>query len=264
MARIGNISLDVASVSEESAIKYSTHEIAIYPRTFGDILKVYATSQRKWEISTAETPQTNVNVYKELERLMFIGESLPIDLPEIDRYSVGFITNLRLQKTQNVLQSMQISLVEGLRNPLHSCDDITDWLKSDNIVLDTSDFKEGKASVKWYNTTASSSQWVQAPISLPPRFLSTAWIAFWFKVNDITGLTQALAQLIQDANNYLQYNFTSQITDAGKWLRIRFKRADMTVTGVPDWNLINAFKISVSWNTTYTRTYWTDDICAYQ
>jgi hypothetical protein len=264
MARIGNILLDVAGVTEESAVKFSTHEVAIYPQTFGNILKVYATSQRKWEISTAETPQVNVDVYKQLERLMFMGESLPIDLPEIDRYSVGFIVHLRLVKTQSGLQSIQISVLEGLRNPLHSCDSITDWLKSDSIELDTADFKEGKASVKWYNTTASSSQWVQAPISLPPRFLSTAWIAFWLKIDSIDGLSSIVAQLIQDANNYLQYDFKSQVTDAGKWLRIRFQRKDMTRTGNPDWSLINAFKITASWGTTVTRTYWIDDICAYQ
>jgi hypothetical protein len=264
MARIGNILLDVAGITEESAVKFSTHEVAIYPQTFGNILKVYATSQRKWEISTAETPQVNVDVYKQLERLMFMGESLPIDLPEIDRYSVGFIVRLRLTKTQSGLQSIQISVLEGLRNPLHSCDSITDWLKSDSIELDTADFKEGKASVKWYNTTASSSQWVQAPISLPPRFLSTAWIAFWLKIDNIDGLSSIVAQLIQDANNYLQYDFKSQVTNAGKWLRIRFQRKDMTRTGNPDWSLINAFKITASWDTTVTRTYWIDDICAYQ
>jgi hypothetical protein len=264
MARIGDIQLDIAGITEESAVKFSTHEVAIYPQTFGNILKVYATSQRKWEISTAETPQVNVDVYKNLERLMFMGESLIIDLPEIDRYTVGFITRVRLTKTQSGLQSIQITALEGLRNPLHSCDNITDWLKSDSIELDTSDFKEGKASVKWYNTTASSSQWVQAPISLPPRFLSTSWIAFWFKINNIDGLSSIVAQLMQDSNNYLQYDFTNQVSEAGKWLRIRFKRADMTRTGVPDWSLINAFKIIASWNTTVTRTFWIDDICAYQ
>jgi hypothetical protein len=79
MANIGGITLDISSISEESNVKLSAHELAVYPHTFGELYRAYATSQRKWQLTTAET-SANAGLYRKLETLMKIGKSVKVDL----------------------------------------------------------------------------------------------------------------------------------------------------------------------------------------
>jgi len=132
MANIGGITLDISSISEESNVKLSAHELAVYPHTFGELYRAYATSQRKWQLTTAET-SANAGLYRKLETLMKIGKSVKVDLPEIDIYSVGFITSVKLSKTQSAIKHINITIEEGLRNYIHGCDDITDWASNGTL-----------------------------------------------------------------------------------------------------------------------------------
>jgi len=267
MANIGGIQFNVSSISESSAVKYSTHEIAIYPKTFGEIFRAYATSQRKWSLRSAESAVKgyNVDVYRKLERLMLIGQSVTIDLPEIDRYSVGFITAVKLAKSQDVVEEFEVDVEEGIRNPIHACDDITDWTSNGTLVVDTSDFKEGTGSVKFSGTPAAGTAlYANAPISIPPRFLSCDWLAFWFKTDNITDLSSVVVKLFCSSVDYARINVTSQINTAGKWILVRFKRENMSLTGTVDWNKVFAFQIEKTHSTDQTQTNWLDDICAYQ
>jgi len=264
MARIDDITLDVTGISEESNVKLSTHEVAIYPHTFGEIYKAYATSQRKWELTTSET-SANAGLYRKLETLMKIGKSLKVDLPEVDIYSVGFVTSVKLSKTQSMIKNIQVTIEEGLRNYIHGCDDIADWVSNGTLAVDTTDFKEGTGSVKCSGSlTAGTALYAKAPITIPPRFLSCDWMAFWFKTDNITDLSSIVVKLLIDANNYASIDITSQVTEVNSWLLIRFKRAAMTLTGSMDWNSINALQLEKTHSTAQTYSFWIDEICAYQ
>ena len=265
MARIGDVEFNISSVSEDSAVKLSTHEIAIYPHTFGEIYKVYGTTQRRWSLTASETEGFNTDVYVKLERMMRIGKSVRIDLPEIDRYSVGFITAVKRTKTQGAIQEFQVDIDEGLRNPINGCESIEGWESNGTLTLDNVDFKEGEASVKCSGSPdAGVALYAKAPVSMPPRLLSCDWIAFWFKTDNITDLASVVVKFILNSENYASIDVTDQITQANKWILIRFKRENMTVTGTLNWNLINAFKLEKTHNTAQTHSFWIDDICAFQ
>jgi hypothetical protein len=264
MANIGGITLDISSISEESNVKLSAHELAVYPHTFGELYRAYATSQRKWQLTTTET-SANAGLYRKLETLMKIGKSVKVDLPEIDIYSVGFITGVKLSKTQTAIKHIHVTIEEGLRNYIHGCDDISDWASNGTLTVDTSDYKEGTGSVKCSGSPAAGTAlYAKAPITIPPRFLSCDWVAFWFKTDNITDLTSIVIKLIIDANNYASINVTSQVTAVNTWTLIRFRRADMTLTGSVGWNSINALQLEKTHSTAQTFTFWMDEICAYQ
>lgn len=106
--------------------------------------------------------------------------------------------------------------------------------------------------------------YAQAPITVPPRFLSCDWIAFWYRTDNITDLSSLTIKLLVDSSNYAEYTFTSEIVQANKWYRVRFKRADCTITGSVDWDEITAVKIEQTHNTLQTINLWLDEICAYQ
>ncbi|MCD6446502.1 hypothetical protein J7L49_06945 [Candidatus Bathyarchaeota archaeon] len=265
MAKIDTVEFNVSSISENSAVKLSTHEVAIYPHTFGEIYKAYATTQRKWSLTGSETNSFNIDVYRKLERLMRIGKSVTVDLPEINRYSVGFITSVKLSKQQDVISEFQVDVEEGLHNYIHGCDDITDWVSNGTLTVDTNDYKEGTGSVKINGSMdAEVALYAKAPITIPPRFLMCDWIAFWFKTDNITDLSNITVKLLVDNNNYASINVTNQVSQVNTWILIRFKRENMTLTGTIDWNRVAAFQIEKTHSTTQTQTNWIDDICAYQ
>jgi hypothetical protein len=94
--------------------------------------------------------------------------------------------------------------------------------------------------------------------------LSCDWVAFWFKTDNITNLSSVVVKLIIDANNYASIDVTSQVTAVNTWTLIRFRRADMTLTGSIDWNSINALQLEKTHSSAQTYSFWMDEICAYQ
>jgi hypothetical protein len=87
------------------------------------------------------------------------------------------------------------------------------------------------------------------------------WAAFWFRMDNITDLTDCKLVFYKDESNYASIAFESLVDEADEWFFIREKLEDFTKTGNFDWTEVNYVKIAVKHSSEQTYYFLVDELC---
>jgi hypothetical protein len=200
--------------------------------------------------------------FDQLERAKRVGSSQKFDCDMLK--SVAFLKEVKLLRQNPRSLHYGLSLKESRFKQVNACDNDVDWSAMGTLLAVTSpEPKEGSVALKVSGINVDTLSLTYDPDDLID-LNNFDWLSFWFILNSLTHHLGAIVKVYTDENNYGTYDFSSLISAAGSWLKLRIPKSSFVEVGSLEWDEIDSIIIEVSKTNAETWFFVIDDLGGYE
>jgi len=268
MIKLAGYTLEVEEIVPSTKARFGESEHANWPESFGVRLTPLGIL-KSWSLRVFEKTSFEGGSIEAIERIMRLGKSVKLDVEEGSLYriqTIVYLLSLEAFFIPPTTRRATIGVEEAYRNIATSCDDLEGFEVTSGggtLSLDSTNMKEGEASVKLGGSIAAG---VESALKFTPKHSlkrgTYRWLAFWFRTNNLTDLSNLKIRVYKDDSNYATYTFTSDVTEVDKWYFIRVLLDDFAITGPNfSWDEVSRIEIGETHSSAQTYAFNIDEIC---
>ncbi len=215
-------------------------------------------------LTGALSGESRFSDFGQLERVSRIGRSLKFDCDMLQ--TVVFLKTVKLTRQTPTVLNYALALKQSRFKKVNACD-LTDYWSVDSgggslsAVTSSPTPKEGLACLKLSGTIGAG---VASRLKYTPADLVDLnffdWPCFWFQVSSLATITSAYVKAYVDGGDYASYDFSSLLTAANTWLKIRVFKDSFSVTGSMEWDEVAYVTIEVTKSGAETDYFAIDDL----
>ena len=247
----------------DSIIPISTQRFAVIdiPSAVGSMIQNIGESPRQISLHGALVQSTRFDNLYEVERVRALGKSIILDCNLMQ--SCVFLRAVKPKQFPAHIE-YDLDLIESRRRILNACDstaDVTVDSGGGTLSADAYNKKEGAASLNLYGAinAATSSRMKWNP-SAAQNMSDGDWVSFWFYISSISNLDDCYVKIYTDASNYATFTFTTMVTAAGQWLKMRLNKNQFSIMGTMNWASIDYMTVEVIKTTAETYSFQIDEL----
>jgi hypothetical protein len=200
--------------------------------------------------------------FDQLERAKRVGSSLEFDCDMLK--SVAFVKEVKLLRQNPKSLNYGLTLKESRFKQVNACDNDVDWSAVGTLLAVTSPKpKEGSAVLKVSGINVDTLSLTYDPDDLID-LNNFDWLSFWFYLSSLTHHLGAVVKVYTDGDNYGSYDFSSLISAAESWLRLRIPKSSFVEVGSLEWDEVDSVTIEVTKTDAETWYFVIDDLGGYE
>jgi len=200
--------------------------------------------------------------FDQLERAKRVGSSLKFDCDMLK--TVAFVKEVKLLRQNPKSLHYGLTLKESRFKQVNACDNDVDWSAVGTLLAVTGpEPKEGSAALKVSGINVDTLSLTYDPEDLFD-LNDFDWLAFWFYLSNLTHHLSAVVKVYTDGDNYGSYDFSSLISAAESWLRLRIPKSSFVEVGSLEWDEIDSINIEVTKTNVEMWFFVIDDLGGYE
>lgn len=187
--------------------------------------------------------------FRQLQRYKRLGNSLKFDSEAVS--TIVFIKDVKLAKVGVNILRYSISLKESLFKQVNACDSLLDWAsQTAGAVVSAVSVSpvpfEGLACIKVSHEAEAAEEFSLVYDPLDAVDLEDFdWLGFAWFMPDVSEISSAVVT-VSDGLNEAACDFSSQLTEADRWLRLRIHRTSFVNYDAVDWGRLDKIRFAVT------------------
>jgi hypothetical protein len=200
--------------------------------------------------------------FDQLERAKRVGSNLKFDCDMLK--TVAIVKEVKLLRQNPKSLNYSLILKESRFKQVNTCDNDVDWSSVGTLLAVTSpEPKEGSAALKVSGINVDSLSLTYDPEDLID-LNNFDWLSFWFYLSSLTHHLGAVVKVYTNEENYGSYDFSSMISAAKLWLRLRIPKSSFVEVGSLEWDEIDSVSFEVTKTDAETWFFVIDDLGGYE
>ena len=205
--------------------------------------------------------------FRQLQRYKRLGNSLKLDAEAAK--TVVFIREVKLTKIEVNILRYSLSLKESLFKQVNSCDEITSWLSSTvgATVEAVSSLPTPLEGLNCIKVSHNAEPAEEVNVTYEPfdtvDLEDFDWLSFAWLMSNLSEISSSVITVSEGLHN-ASFDFSSLLTEAGKWLRLRIHKTSFTDYGTLDWGQIDKIKFALVKSQAQNYYFAVDDIGGFE